>query len=292
MKRCVFILTIVLMSGAICMAQVLYLSINKDVHNGSEQEAHGLKIVLEGQRTVLQRFDGVKDENHFGDCNETVENDETILWWHDPLRGENNEPRPIPHCEWVHIGYRLDLPAKILEVYWTDENGNRIGDVIGQPTQEVIFDPDSPNLELEITNNLKNEMTVSVELVGYAIVEKDIPLEELNAGNSLFNSNNLTPFAGANGNIQLTSGSPERFDIPRVPNKPDTYAIYLKRGKNGGDGNTVVYRDFGQFGPIPEWEPIPGTGFPTVSLWGLIVMALLLAMAGAIVIRRRQRVAT
>lgn len=289
MKRFVYsILAIVLIYGTICMAQVRYLSINKDVLNATGSDAHGLKIVLKGQYTVMQRFDGFPNANHFGDFKEDVdvENDETILWWHDP-RGENDEPRPIPDGEWVHIGYRLNLPAEILEAYWTDENGDCIGyNIIQQPTQEVIFDPYNPNLELKITNNLQNGMSVSFEMVGYAVVEQEIPLAELNALNPLFND--LTPFASASGNTQLTSGLSKSFDIPRNtdPKKPETYAIYLKNVRNGNNGNELVFRDFGQYGPVP-----PINGFPTVSEWGLIIMAVLLVSAGTIAIWRRRRVA-
>jgi len=288
MKRFMSILTIMLVFGAICMAQVRYLSINKDVLNATGSDAHGLKIVLKGQPTVLQHFDGVQDENHFNSFVTEVANDTTILWWSEPL-GANGEVRPIPDGEWVHIGYRLNLPAEILEAYWTDESGARIGDVIGQPTQEVIFDPSDPNLKLKITNNLQNGISVSFEVVGYAVVEQEIPLDELNAANPLFND--LTPFAGASGNTQLTSGLSESFDIPRTTdqNKPETYAIYLKHGKNGGNGNTVVFRDFGQYGPVPPTDGIRPV--PTLSEWSLIVMALLLVSAGAIVIWRRQRIA-
>ena len=287
MKRLVSILIIVFAFGTISVAQVRYLSINKDVHNGTGQEAHGLKIVIKGQLTVVQRFDGIEDENHFGNFNEDYDgvNNETILWWYDP-RGENDEPRPIPHCEWVHIGFRLNLPGEILETYWTDENGDQIGNIIPQPYQEIIFDPDDTNLQLKITNSLRNGSPVSFELAGYAIVEQEIPLNELNAANPLFN--NLTPFAGASGNIQLTSGSSRSFNIPRNTdeNKPETWAIYLKRGKDGGD--TVVYRDFGQYGPVP---PVPPPN-PTVSQWGLIIMAVVLAAVGAIAIRKRRFVAS
>lgn len=294
MKKFISILTVELMFTAICVAQVRYLSINKDVHNATGQEAHGLKIVLKGQPIVLQRFDGVQNENHFGDCNENVdvENDKTILWWHDP-RGENNDPKPIPHCEWVHIGYRLNLPAGILEFYWTDESGARIGDVMPQTKQEVIFNPSDPNLKLKITNTLQSDMSVSFELVGYAVVDQEIPLNELNAANPIFN--NLTPFAGASGNTQLTSGSSESFDIPRNtdPDKPETHAIYLKKVINGGNGNTVVFTDYGQYGPVPWYDIviIPEDN-PTVSQWGLIIIAVLLVSAGTIAIWRRRQVAT
>jgi hypothetical protein len=287
MKRIIFsTVAMVLIFSTICMAQVMYLSLNKDVQNKTGSDAHGIKIVLKGQFTVIEHFDGLENANHFGEftVEVDVENDETILWWHDP-KGENDEPRPIPDDEWVHIGYRLNLPAEILETYWTDENGDLIGYIM-QPPQEVIFEPDSPNLELRITNNLRNGMPISFDLVGYAVVEQEIPLADLNADNPLFS--NLTSFAGASGNIQLNSGSSESFDIPRNTDldKPETYAIYLKHGINGD--NTVVFKDFGHFGPVPPYvPPVKPTDIPTVSQWGLIIMAVLLVTVGAVVIVRR-----
>jgi hypothetical protein len=269
------------------MSQVLYLSLNKDVLNETGIDAHGLKIVIKGQLTVMEHFDGLPSANHFGEftVDADVEKDETILWWHDP-RGENDEPKPIPDGDTVHIGFRLNLPAKILETYWTDENGDLIGYII-QPSQEVIFDPYSLNLELKVTNDQRNGMSVSYEMIGYAIVEQEIPLAELNAENPLFN--NLTPFAGASGNTQLTSGSSDSFDIPRNTDldKPETYVIYLKHGLGNG-GNTVVFKDFGQFGPVPAYEP--PSPVPTVSEWGLIILAVLMLMVGAMVIHRRRQV--
>jgi len=287
MKRIIFsTVAIVLITSTLCMAQVMFLSLNKDVENTTGRDAHGIKIILKGQFTVMEHFDGIPNENHFGEftVDYDVAKDETILWWHDP-RGENDEPRPIPNGEWAHIGYRLNLPAKILLHYWTDENGDLIGYIM-QPPQEVIYESVNPNLELRITNSLTNNMPITFELVGYAIVDQEIPLAELNAKNPLFN--NLTPFSNASGNIQLAFGMSESFDIPRNTDldKPETYAIYLKRSI--GNGNTVVFQDFGQFGPVPPFEPIIPP-VPIMSEWGMIAMALLLVTIGAIVIVRRSK---
>jgi hypothetical protein len=280
MKRYVFILTIVLMSGTICTAQVYYLSLNKDVRNETGMDAHGLKIVVSGQPEVLQNFDGVTNENHFGRFTTEVIDGTTVLWWSEPL-DPNGQARPIPDGEWVHIGYRLNLPAEILEAYWTDENGDRIGD-IGQPSQEVTRLPDG-SFDLTITNDLRNGISVSFEVTGYASVGHEIPLAQLNASNPLFN--NLTPLGGAGGNTQLSSGLSESLTIPGDPDKP--YTIYVKEGKNGN--NEVTFRDYGYYGPSELDPQVPRV--PTVSEWGLIIMGLLLLVAGTVmIVRRKQRI--
>ncbi len=271
MKRFVCILSIVLMSGSMCMGQHI-LSINKDVHNDSGTVVHGIKIKLGGQPVVLQHYDGFTNKNHFGSFTTAVVDGDTVLWWSEPL-GSNGQYRPIPHCEWVHVGYRLDRPADILATYWTDENGDHVRD-INQPGQEVTLTSDG-RLKLKVSNTLEAGVPISFTIAGYAFVGQGIPLAELNGDNPIFNT--LTPVGGT---VNLPPGAVKSTIVPSDPDKP--WFIYVKEGKVG---DTVVFRDYGQFGP-----PIGGP-IPTVSQWGLIILAVLVVLGGVIAIRRRQQIA-
>lgn len=274
MKRFVYsTLSIVLIYGMTCTAATVIDDINKDVHNASGLPAYDFRIVLDGVPIVISHFDGFTNDYHFGHFETIVENETTVLRWSEPL-DPNGESNPIPDCNWVHVGYRLDRHADILEACWTDEDAQCLPNgIVKQVTQNVDHNRDG-TVTLTLKNTLRDEVTLSVSNVQYAVLDGETALDNLNAQNTDLELE-FMPLPGADEEIVIEPGSSHSLKISeKIP--LGKYLVYRKEGEN--------YVDFGQ-----HWEPPPV--IPTLSEWGLIIMAVLLVSAGTIVIWQRRRVA-
>lgn len=274
MKRIMFsTLAIVFIYGMTCTAADVIIDINKDVHNASGSPAWDFRIVLDGVPTIESHYDGYPNSWRFGNFNYTVENETTILRWSEPL-APNGDSSPIPDCNWVHIGYRLDRPADILEACWTDENGQCLPN---GKVEQVYQDVDVVNgtATLTLKNTLQDGVTVTIGDVQFVVLDDETPLANLNAQNTDLA---FEPVPGGEGEIVLESGQSHTLTIPGDIPK-GKFVVIRKVGNE--------YVDFSQFWEAPPVEP------PAVSEWGLIVMALFLVTVGAIaIVRRRGQVAT
>jgi hypothetical protein len=287
MKRLVIgTLIVVLVHGAACVAAMSF-DVNKDVHNGTDQPAYGFTIVLRGTPVLIGHYDGVPSKWHFRTFRKSVvsavEGQTTVLQWSDPLNAAGT-PEPMPHCQWVHVGYRLDLPADVLEAYWTDRNGTLIpGGKIPQPTQ--IIDLVGRTLSVTIKNALRDEsLSVTVKVFGYRLWEGWMGLDSLNFSNPDMNSG-FTPVPGAEGEITLAHNESRTFhaEIPAsVVGRDGPPSLILIKG----DPKKEVFVDIAQF-YTDRWPSVPPV--PVVSQGGLIVMVMLVLAAGAVMIGRHPR---
>ena len=155
-------------------------------------------------------------------------NGRTYLRWFDPI-GPDGTKGAIPWCEWVHIGYQLEGPAPILHFWWTDEGGCPLPNgQIQQPSHWVVWNP-FPRAFLRLVNDARGvpeafcvppcpDPTIIGNLY-WAVVEQEIPLDQLNAENQFLESI-LVP-------------------IDPVPEPPDTL---------WGDGDTIEWEPL----PFPQ----------------------------------------
>ncbi len=292
MKRVMFcVIAVVLMYGATCMAATGFDDVNKDVHNDTNEPAYGFRIVLKGEQNVIWNYNGYPNDWRFGDFKTSIvveaDGETTMLQWSEPLN-PNGDPKAMPYCTWVHVGYRLTTHADILEACWTNESGDCIS-LIAQPTQ--IVDLEDGFFVLTIKNALRDEsLVVYVDVKGYRLWDGRMGLDELNGANPELALGKFIPFSDAAGIIQLAHDESRTFTVLPLPGSysplGEPSVIIFKEGKDKDNEDIVTFRDFSQFVP----EPPPPHGFPTVSEWGLIIMALLLVTAGAVVIVRRSKV--
>ncbi len=291
MKRLMIsILMAALMPGAAWTAQRSF-DVNKDVHNGTDHPAYGFTIVLRGTPQLLGHFDGFPTKRHFHTFQPNIvgaaEGQTTVLHWSDP-RNPADAPEPVPYCNWVHVGYRLDLPADILEAYWTDQNGAALlGGQIPQPTQIPdiqIVDNRMLSASLTLKNALRHNQTVTVKVSGYRLWNGQLNLDMLNAENPTMSSG-FTLIPGAEGEITLAPGESKTFrtDVPTSGLTPGEMLPSVLLVKSKKD----VFTDYAQFYPAIRWPT--GSHIPVVSHRGLIVMVLLVLATGGIVIARRPR---
>jgi hypothetical protein len=276
-----------LVHGAACMAQTENqpsYDVNKDVRNTTDYPAYGFKIVLRGTPVLFSHYDGIPHQRGFHTFDHPVvsaaEGQTTVLYWSDPVNTAGM-PEPIPHLEWVHVGYRLDRCAEILEAYWTDQDGGLIpGGKVNQVPQ--IFTWVGRDFRITLKNTLRDRSPVTVEVSGYRLWEGRMGLENLNGSNPEMNTG-FYPVPDAEGEITLGPGESKtlQFSIPpslAARDKPPS--LFLKKGKQG------VFIDYAQFYPA-NWPSVPPQ--PAVSQGGLILMVMLVLGTGAIVIARRTR---
>jgi len=276
-----------LVAGAVCMAQAPSqpsYDVNKDARNGTDYVAYGFRIVLRGTPAVLSHYDGIPHQRGFRTFVPTAGSDSegqtTVLYWKDPVNAAG-VAEGIPKLEWVHVGYRLDRPAEILEVYWTDTNGLLIPNgKIDQVSQ--IFSWVGRNLCVTLKNALRDRPTVTVQVSGYRLWEGRMDLGNLNPTNPEMNSG-FYPVPGVGGDITLGPGESKAlvFEIPpSLAGRDVPPSLFLKKLKPD------VFLDFAQFYPA-KWPS--EARVPAVSHGGVIVMVVLVLAVGGIVIARRPR---
>lgn len=205
---------------------------NKKVHNNTGVGAYDFKIVLGGARKVLKNYNGFPWSYRFRKFKAYVVcGSVTVLRWWDPV-DPTGAPGPIPHCAWVHIGYRLDRPARVLLACWTDNWGRCICTTrVRQPGHNVIY-PRWPQRVVNLTlyNDLiePSDTNILVQNVSYAVVDEELPLEDLNDENQYLKSL-LKPLD--------PSGQPSDYNIP-----PDGNSVDLEIPEPLEPGQVLVYR--------------------------------------------------
>lgn len=187
-KLLLSILAILLIAGITHTSAVACCFTNKDVHNNTGVAAYDFKIILAGDRKVIQSYNGYPWSYRFSKFNSyRICGTTTVLRWTDPV-DPTGAPGPIPYCSWVHIGYWLDKPARVLLACWTDIWGRCICTTrVRQPGHNVIYiDWPNRNVVLRLNNDLIDpiEEPIPVSNVSYAILDEELPLEELNAENA------------------------------------------------------------------------------------------------------------
>jgi hypothetical protein len=212
----------------------------------------------------------------------------TIIKWYDGS---------VNNGDWTWACFRTAgyKPIRVLAAFWTDSNQHiigRAGPAIGKRPRYAV----NGNIVLDLYHDWSNWTgeafppeeddtagaplgQIDVNNVRYAVTNTLRPLEDLN--DALLDPN-LTPLTWMPlSNCTLNYGGSASYDLGlRAPE-----AVILFAFDAAGEGQTSS--EIIQFQP-QEATPI----IPTVSEWGLIIMAALLVTAGAVVIvRRRQRVA-
>jgi hypothetical protein len=269
MKRIIVYTVAILFMTGTTTAQGDTYYVNKDMHNGTGQDAYDFKIILGGAQNIIWHFDGYENDNHFDDFDWEVVDGNTVLDWNDP------NPGPIPDCNWVHVGYEYTKnngPAPVLLACWTDANGDPItGGDVNQPTPYFEReDPQDPcsGVNIIFTNDLETEETVTVENVYYTVYQQPLSLDQLNQQNAQLASD-LSLVSGGAGPFVLGPGQSTQLSIPPVPYG---YSVVIRF-----EGEEFV--DFAQ--------QTMGAPIPTVSQWGLIIMGLLMLAVGTTMIQRR-----
>jgi hypothetical protein len=249
---------------------------NKDVHQGVQDvPVWDFKVILQGEVNVLWWYTGYPDAWRFQQFEWWHPGDgTTVLKWWDPI-GPSGEPGPIPYCVYVHVGWLIDPPTNVILCSWTDEHQNPIfpQGFVKEPSHFVTPLPD-PVLILSYWIEYGE---AEVSDFYYQFYQEEIPLDQLNDRNPMLDPANMIPVPGS---WVIPPGSEVFIPIPDPPG-PDWYYVY--RFKGWCDN---IFEDFGQHQMEEEQADIP-----TLTEWGMIILALLLLTAGTIAVVRRRKAA-
>ncbi len=277
-----FILVAV-MTGVLmgCSATALAYDCQEWLHNDSGETAHDLTKILKGKHTIERTYPG----NKFKDVEVEYHSQQDITSVH--FSGGT-----VEHCSWTDACFNTKEgpPVEVIHAFWTDEYGQKIGNVVGVGTNAYDSDGDvvvevihewvdwtGTGYPIEPNDGPGAPMgPITITDVRYAITDTVRPLEDLN--NDLLDPN-LTPeltWVDVNG-VTLNYGQSMPYNLGPL----EASSVVLFRFMATGEGHESVEM-------IQYREPI----IPTVSEWGLIVMAVLLLTAGAfVIVQRRRRVA-
>jgi hypothetical protein len=220
---------------------------NKDVHNNTGVPAYDFKIILAGDRKVLGNYNGYPWDYRFRKFNSyRICGTTTVLRWTDPV-DPTGAPGPIPHCSWVHIGYWLDKPARVLLACWTDINGRCICTTrVRQPGHDVIYiDWANRDVVLRLNNDIidPTDAPIPVSNVSYAIMDEELPLEDLNEHNELLQGL-LQPLDPNAPDYSIDPCSAIDLQIPE-PLEPGQVLVYRFEVRDDYTGELEMV-DFGQ----------------------------------------------
>lgn len=274
--------TVVAVLVVFCVSDASAWYMNKDVTNLGP-DAEDLAVLISGNHNVTWNYKGYSSgpkRGRFDSFADGPDGPNTLLRWRNFDDGSDTT---INTNQTIHIGWAINGNSQIVDMYWTDASGNRIpGSVvynidtewtyetaedIAQATWQNAFDPSEGGRQ-----------SITISNIQYTLLDSEIDPNQLNAENpdlvGLFQ-----PLEGGD-SFSLDFGQSQTLLIPG--NVPEESAVVL-RYEISAVGSAAQTIDFVQFVAPPD--------IPTVSQWGLIVMAALLVLAGTIVIVRRRRVA-
>lgn len=184
----------------------------------------------------------------------------------------------------IHVGVKLDLDKlptgfKLAHIKLT-KDGYIIGQVPACAKPEPVYVSDN-TVGINITAPI-DDPSITVDEVKYSFIPDPIPLEMLNGDNAEIGWFSI-PDPPAEGFVF----SPDQtIRVADVDVSPGSHIVVSARVRFTGDSELGAGHVFFQ----SEVPPPPTREPPTVSEWGLIIMALLLVTVGAIMIRKRRQV--
>lgn len=246
----------------------------KRIHNDTGQDAWDFKIVLDGEYKVINWESS--DFRQMEDVYVPSTNFTTIRFF-DP-------EFPIKHCDWITIKYWLDKPAgNVSAVCWTDQNKlciNDLGLQVGHTVVPRLIFRARDDVILVLQNYLESGLPIRIQNLRYAVQPEELSLADLDPNMpELESAKSLDVLADG----VVPSGGDMSLLIPETigPNQALIYSFELVNEV----GEVVAY-EVGQHDFMDPDPPQP----PTVSEWGLIIMALLLVTVGVIMIRKQRQV--
>ncbi len=261
--------------------------INKDLTNIGTIDAYDVSIVLKGSHlTSWEHMGGFK--NFFTQPYPFPGGSNTLLKWSyfvDP-NNPDQDPDPIRPGDMVHIGWQIigsDGIGTILDMYWTDEDGERIlGSKICQTAAHFVYVGGTPIFSLANDfvpdSDFGDPVPLTIADLFFQIRPEAIDLDSLNLDNAALNA----AFESIPGTWTIAPGESISVDIPMdVPADQYILARYTVDCPNGCAG--VI--DFVQLPTTPDDE------IPTLTEWGLIIFVMLLMGCMAWVFVRRRKMA-
>ncbi|MDD5328120.1 MAG: IPTL-CTERM sorting domain-containing protein [Phycisphaerae bacterium] len=254
---------------------------NKDLYNTSGIAGNDIDFLFAGATGAQIQAANAESYNHPGFTGPTYGDAMVdsvpvgVVRWEGPVP---NDPQATNK---IHLGVKLDLDKlpdgfKMSHVVIT-QDGEPVAIAPACAKPEVVFVSEDV-IGINITSPFNNP-GITIDEVNYAFVSEPVPLENLNGENVTILWSNLP------GSFDMSPD--ETIRIANVPIAPlSTHIVVSARVRFIGNPELGAGHVFFQ-SELPSASSIP-----TVSEWGLIIMAALLVAAGAVIIKRRKTVVT
>jgi len=208
--------------------------INKDIIKLGTTPAYDLAIRITGNQPVTWRYDGVASNNTlFSTFTNTPSGTSEILHWSN-LMGTD---QPISNSVKYHVGWCTKTPNNIIEMYWTDENGNRVPKSVVCQTGAHSSNNSTPGVQW---NNV-SAAWLNVNNATFAVSKTAWNLAELNRENRVLASQ-LAPLPGGE-SLPLEPGATVELAVPGAVRGDWVVIVH----DVSCPGSQAVVRDFVQF---------------------------------------------
>jgi hypothetical protein len=212
------------------------LDVNKDFTNLGPG-AYDLAIVLQGAETLTNHWDGYLSGDKVGwftaPTTSTVGGN-TVIHWQNFADGGNNV---IDTNQTIHVGFSTaDGTHKIVDIYWTDINGNRVpGSVVYDVATGQTYK--SGRFDWTFANNFATAAPVSVTNIRYAVFSQPFPLGQLNSENTALASS-LAPLSA---DLVLGPGEQRPVTVPVSVPAGSAVVIVYQTSAPGSGASLVNY---------------------------------------------------
>ena len=166
--------------GLISTGVVQAYDVNKDLQNLANNGAAGVKVVLAGNETITETYDGYADGS-FNAPATGSENGNTTLTWTGFNDGGDNL---INQGQVIHVGWSTsDNTNAVVKMVWTDAQGNELPGEVKNVVPEVRgFGGD--NVGVTWRNRFSMASVINIRNVNWFMVPARVPLADINARNT------------------------------------------------------------------------------------------------------------
>jgi len=199
--------------------------------------AYDLAIVLEGTYGVYQTCPGYKTSDlgpvgWFSGFNPTFKNGNTVLHWQSFDDGPGIDNSQIDTNQTIHVGYSAPEDRKVVDMYWTDLEGKRIG---GSIVYDVHAGKTYKGSRFSVILENVQQATASLKNIRYAVLSEPLPLDQLSDQNAELES----ALSSLSSDLGLAPGEAISLEIPvSVPESSAVVVIYEVNAE--GSGASVV----------------------------------------------------
>jgi hypothetical protein len=184
------------------------VQVNKDLQNLGPA-AYDVAIVLQGSETLTNSFNGYHSGDIVGWFNApttTTVGGNTVIHWQTFRDDDNNQ---IDRNQTIHVGYSTNGSHTVVDMYWTDINGNRIpGSVVYDVKANATYRTN--RFSWTLSNQFANAADIAISNVRFAVLSSPLPLGDLSRNNiELANA-----LSAIDGGLTLAPGEARSIDLP------------------------------------------------------------------------------
>ncbi len=280
----------VVVAFSLYFASVAHAFHNQEKYlNSMSEPAYNLTKIIEGEHELNAITKAMNSGCKFNQYVVTYHSGYTKIHWFD------GKVDPAD-TTWACFEVIPKQAVNVLSAYWTGEDGKKL-DEAGPPVYSNAINYLGLTVELENSwvewdDNVNEPRAsigpITISDVYWATPTREFDMAELDGRlydrtDPLYDPSLAVWQSLDAPNDPVASGETARFELGNLSEG----TIVLFRFKAEGAGQTS--EEMIQFEVPPEVPPVEP---PTLSQWGLIIMALLLVTVGAIMIRKRRQVTT